>query len=466
MLKFLVVTFLAIHCNCQQLIEIGGNNARSARFASSFPILGGGVSSLRSIGGFSSFGAQPFGIQQFGAQPFGVQRYGVQQYLSPASYGLGLSTIGGLRQSVLNYGLGGLTVAGVQPAYQQVAVQPAYQSVAVQPAFQTVVQPAVQTVVARPQIQTVEVAQPAVYAQTLDARQQVVPVSAAIQQVGRTVEYRSVPFNDQPIEPQVVQVEPSDLPVHIHFKSRSSTVQLSQEHIPGQPGTVEQTSSQDEPSKVIHEVVKPVIQEVREVIQPYRQLSQEIQPVVENIHTVVSKGEGERRQFIAQQYATQYAQPLQVAQVAQPVQVAQVAQPLQYQTVSRVAQPVQYQTVAQVAQPVQYQTVAQVAQPIQYQTVARVAQPVQYQTVAQVAQPLQYQTVQAVRTVAQPAYGVQSYRSVVQPAQSLVAVEQPSVSVIGVDSRQGSNGAYLSSRVQPVGSVSYSSRTYSESDRK
>jgi uncharacterized protein with ATP-grasp and redox domains len=67
---------------------------------------------------------------------------------------------------------------------------------------------------------------------------------------------------------------------------------LSQEHIPGAPGTVEQTSSQDEPSKVIHEVVKPVIQEVREVIQPYRQLSQEVQPVVENVHTVVAKGEG------------------------------------------------------------------------------------------------------------------------------------------------------------------------------
>ncbi len=41
----------------------------------------------------------------------------------------------------------------------------------------------------------------------------------------------------------------------------------------------------------MHEVVKPVIQEVREIIQPYRRLVQQIQPVIEQTHTVIAKGE-------------------------------------------------------------------------------------------------------------------------------------------------------------------------------
>src|SRR6218665_3558904 len=53
----------------------------------------------------------------------------------------------------------------------------------------------------------------------------------------------------------------------------------------------EHTSSEDEPQRVIHEVVKPVIQEVREIIQPYRRLIQQIQPVIEQTHTVIAKGE-------------------------------------------------------------------------------------------------------------------------------------------------------------------------------
>lgn len=42
---------------------------------------------------------------------------------------------------------------------------------------------------------------------------------------------------------------------------------------------------------MIHEVVKPVIQEIREIIQPYRRLIQQIQPVIEQTHTVIAKGE-------------------------------------------------------------------------------------------------------------------------------------------------------------------------------
>ncbi len=264
---------------------------------------------MRTIGGISSIGgvSNIGGISSIGVNPYG------STIISPATYGLGLGStsglhsIGGLRYyglgnvglGQLGYGVRGLGVhnlgvhnLGIQGlgvhglGLGQIAVRPAAVN------YLSAIQPAVQQVaVAQPAISTV-VAQPGLYSQTVATQQQVVPVSAAINQIGRTVEYRSVPFTDEPIVPQVVEVEPSDIPLHIHFKSRSSTVQLSQEHIPGAPGTVEQTSSQDEPSKVVHEVVKPVIQEVREVIQPYRQLSQEIQPVVENVHTVVAKGEG------------------------------------------------------------------------------------------------------------------------------------------------------------------------------
>lgn len=61
--------------------------------------------------------------------------------------------------------------------------------------------------------------------------------------------------------------------------------------ITGVASEVEHTSSEDEPQRVTHEVVRPVIQEVREVIQPYRRLVQQIQPVVEELHTVAAKGE-------------------------------------------------------------------------------------------------------------------------------------------------------------------------------
>ncbi len=60
---------------------------------------------------------------------------------------------------------------------------------------------------------------------------------------------------------------------------------------------MERTSSEEEAHKVVHEVLRPVIQELREVITPYRRVVQEIQPVVETVNTIVAKGErvqGER----------------------------------------------------------------------------------------------------------------------------------------------------------------------------
>lgn len=241
-IQLLLVSLLVIHCN-SQLISIGGTGYGRTVLLS--PHLNG-VSSIGSYGlgslGYTNYGGLGIdGTQSlYGLRPLGG--IGLSSYvqpltyaaISPANYGFGYSAIGGLRPQALNL------VSAVKAVSAKDSV----------------------------------------------------PVSAAIRQVGRTVEYRTVPYNDEPIVPQYVVVEPSDIPLHIHFKSRSSTIRLTQEHIPGEPGTVEHTRSQDEPSRVVHEVSKPIIQEVREVIQPFRKVTQELQPVIENVHTVVTKGEG------------------------------------------------------------------------------------------------------------------------------------------------------------------------------
>ena len=87
-----------------------------------------------------------------------------------------------------------------------------------------------------------------------------------------------------------------NVPVQVHFRTAGSRVNVQQSHTPGAPAQVEHASFQDEPHRVVHEVVKPVIQEVREIIQPYRRVTQEIRPVIEEVHTVVHKGEGRRAQ--------------------------------------------------------------------------------------------------------------------------------------------------------------------------
>jgi hypothetical protein len=118
------------------------------------------------------------------------------------------------------------------------------------------------------------------------------PVSAAIQS-RRTYEVLPSPLPQEPAVPQIIEVEPSIQPVQVIFRSISSPVQVQQIHTPGAPGQVESTNSEDQPHRVTHEVMRPVIQEVREVIQPYRRVVQEVRPVLEEVHTVVAKGHRE-----------------------------------------------------------------------------------------------------------------------------------------------------------------------------
>jgi hypothetical protein len=85
-----------------------------------------------------------------------------------------------------------------------------------------------------------------------------------------------------------------DTPIVIHFRTHANRIKVEQTRVPDKPKEVEHTRSEDEPHRVIHEVYKPVIQEIREIIQPFRKVVQQVQPVVEEVQTVVHRGDGRR----------------------------------------------------------------------------------------------------------------------------------------------------------------------------
>jgi hypothetical protein len=448
MIKILILSLLAI-VDCQNVIEIGSSPQKAGIHYSS-----GGIKSYSGLNGFSglssglgslksgqvyqlaavspsSYGSYGYNLNAARPVAFSLGNYGLGNY---GSYGLGSYGLGNYGLSGLS-GLGSIGVSGLGSyglgnyGVSQYAVRPqAVNIVAAQPAISA--QP-IAVVAAQPASVNYGVQRVAHYGQQ---SQQVVPVSAAIHST-RTVEYKPVPYSGDALVPQEVIVEPSEIPLNIHFKSRSSSISVSQSHEAGQPGTVEQTSSQDEPSRVIHEVHKPIIQEVREIITPYRQVTQEVQPVVEQVHTVVSRGEGVRQQYVAQpvvqQQIQQVQQVRQLQAVAQPVQAT--FQSFQQPAVSSFAiqqQPIAQFAVAQPAVEVQQPAVATLAfaQPVAaVQSVA--AQPAVYgQSFRVAAQP----AVQSYSFgVAQPASGyIQSVRSVQQPASvvSYHTAQQPSIS--------------------------------------
>jgi hypothetical protein len=135
------------------------------------------------------------------------------------------------------------------------------------------------------------------------------PVTAAVQST-RSYEVRPVALYQEPAIPQLIEVEPSEQPIHFVFRSQSSPVFVQQVHTPSGPGQYEATRSEDAPHHLVHEVYKPIIQELREVIQPFRKVIQEVKPVLEEVHTVVAKGEPRLRAAIAPiPVAAPYAAP-------------------------------------------------------------------------------------------------------------------------------------------------------------
>ena len=99
-----------------------------------------------------------------------------------------------------------------------------------------------------------------------------------------------VQYNQELAAPQIIEVEPSEQPIQMIFRSATSPVFVEQIHQKGVPHH-EATRSEDEPSHLVHEVYKPVIQEFREVIQPFRKITQEVKPVLEEVRTIVAKGD-------------------------------------------------------------------------------------------------------------------------------------------------------------------------------
>lgn len=99
------------------------------------------------------------------------------------------------------------------------------------------------------------------------------PINIAVR---RTHQVSTVPVNVPETEfvPQVIEVDAGELPIILKFNSRSSRVQVTQAHTGGGGGQVEQTSSEDEPTRLQHSVVKPIIQEVHEIITPFRRVIQ------------------------------------------------------------------------------------------------------------------------------------------------------------------------------------------------
>lgn len=147
-------------------------------------------------------------------------------------------------------------------------------------------------------------------------------VNAAIQ-TRHTVEYRDVPTYNS-VKPTTIEVGASPIPIQILFRSASSNLNVRQAH-DGARGSTQQTSSEDEPHRLVHSVTKPVVQEVREIITPFRKITQEIQPVQEEIITIVARGQEKPQSASASPVRQQVQQaPAQVVAL-EPVTIVEAA---------------------------------------------------------------------------------------------------------------------------------------------
>jgi hypothetical protein len=157
------------------------------------------------------------------------------------------------------------------------------------------------------------------------ATESVGPVVAAIE-TRRSSQVVDVPTSRDLITPQTLIVEPSLQPVNIEFRSSASPINVNQVYIPGRPGEVQATRSEEEPDRHLHEIVKPVIQEVRETVVPYRRVTQEILPIQEEINSILARGQ--QQQVIAQPAVTTVGvEPAVAAVGVQPAVAAVGVQP-------------------------------------------------------------------------------------------------------------------------------------------
>ncbi|KAH9413180.1 hypothetical protein DERP_006866 [Dermatophagoides pteronyssinus] len=121
------------------------------------------------------------------------------------------------------------------------------------------------------------------------------PVEMAVHSK-KTIEVIPVKFEDgNDGEPQVIEISPYEVPVSIVFKTQTNKLNVNQEHksdfkIHYEPAEEpKEINSEEEPHRVIHNVYRPVIQEVTEVVQPFRKVVQKVEPVIEEMKTIISK---------------------------------------------------------------------------------------------------------------------------------------------------------------------------------
>ena len=89
-----------------------------------------------------------------------------------------------------------------------------------------------------------------------------------------------------------VDVPGGVLPVYMSFKTQSSPLYVKQEHR-STKGSYQKSHSKDEPHRLVHQDVKPLVQELKEVITPYRKVVQVVEPVREDKRTKVHKSQAE-----------------------------------------------------------------------------------------------------------------------------------------------------------------------------
>jgi len=244
--------------------------------------------------------------------------YGLEYDLGYGTGGLalgGLRTLGIAAAPAVSLAPAGIALGGLQTLGYGYGVAPAYGVAVAQPAG---------LALGRIGLSGISGISGLALRQRAVAAQSVGPVVAAVETT-RSAQVVDVPTSQDVITPQTLIIEPNVLPVNIEFRSQSSPVNVNQVHIPGRPAEVQSTRSEEEPDRLLHEVVKPVIQEVRETIAPFRRITQEILPVQEEINSVVARGQQER--VIAQpQVAVAQSVAPAVAVAAQPT-IAVAAQP-------------------------------------------------------------------------------------------------------------------------------------------
>ena len=132
-------------------------------------------------------------------------------------------------------------------------------------------------------------------------------VLAAVQS-RRSLGFIDVPTTYSAPTPLTVDVPANVQPLNFLMRSQSSPLNLDTVH-QSSPGSYQETSSVDEPHVRVHNVQRPILQQVNEIISPYRQIRQQVQPVQENIEQVVARGYQQ--------------QPAQLAYAQQPLQLVQ-----------------------------------------------------------------------------------------------------------------------------------------------